>query len=270
MKYAISNIAWQSTEDEQIYKLMDKYNFTGLEIAPGKFFNPPYDALPLHINNKRNELLSIGISVISMQALLFGSQGLTLFESRKSRTSLLDYMKKAVVFAANIGAQNLVFGAPKNRIIPDNMPAKDAEDIAIDFFSELGEFAKDNNTVIGMEANAKEYGGNFINTTTEAIDLIKKVNSDGFQLNLDLSTITMNNTPYEPILKEALQFTNHIHISEPFLNHVPQGNTNHIEFSNLLKKMKYRGFISIEMKSTSESDNYDHVESSMKFIQNIY
>ena len=38
MKLAISNIAWETGEDEQVYALMRKYGYSGLEIAPTRFF----------------------------------------------------------------------------------------------------------------------------------------------------------------------------------------------------------------------------------------
>ena len=46
MKLSISNIAWDSMNDSQIYQLMRKYKFNGLEIAPTKIFSEnPYEKL---------------------------------------------------------------------------------------------------------------------------------------------------------------------------------------------------------------------------------
>ena len=38
MKLAISNIAWTAKQDETIYGVMKKHDFTGLEIAPTRIF----------------------------------------------------------------------------------------------------------------------------------------------------------------------------------------------------------------------------------------
>ena len=38
MKLAVSNIAWKEQHDEAVYALMRHYGFTGLEIAPTRFF----------------------------------------------------------------------------------------------------------------------------------------------------------------------------------------------------------------------------------------
>ena len=46
MKLAISNIAWTAEEDEQVYAMMRRYGYTGLEIAPTRFFETnPYEDL---------------------------------------------------------------------------------------------------------------------------------------------------------------------------------------------------------------------------------
>ena len=46
MKLSISNIGWTVEQDSQVYELMKKYGFTGLEIAPTRIFpEAPYEKL---------------------------------------------------------------------------------------------------------------------------------------------------------------------------------------------------------------------------------
>ena len=46
MKLSISNIAWKSEDDFKVYKLMKKYEYKGLEIAPTRIFSEqPYKKL---------------------------------------------------------------------------------------------------------------------------------------------------------------------------------------------------------------------------------
>ena len=46
MKLAVSNIAWDSVNDNKIYNCMKAIGFTGLEIAPTRIFpDAPYDCL---------------------------------------------------------------------------------------------------------------------------------------------------------------------------------------------------------------------------------
>lgn len=46
MKLAISNIAWGAEDDENIYDMMVRYGYKGLEIAPTRIFpTDPYGDL---------------------------------------------------------------------------------------------------------------------------------------------------------------------------------------------------------------------------------
>lgn len=44
MDLSISNISWSAEQDSQVYELMQKHGFSGLEIAPTRIFpENPYD-----------------------------------------------------------------------------------------------------------------------------------------------------------------------------------------------------------------------------------
>ena len=174
MKLSISNIAWKSEDDFKVYKLMKKYEYKGLEIAPTRIFSEqPYKKLTEakiwyeELNKK------YGFTISSMQSIWFGRQE-NIFNSVDERKILEKYTKQAIDFAATIGCKNLVFGCPKNR----NLIEGSNEEIAVDFFKLLGNYAYEKGTTIGMEANPTIYNTNYINDTKSALELIKKVDSN--------------------------------------------------------------------------------------------
>jgi len=115
MKLSISNIAWDSMNDSQIYQLMRKYKFNGLEIAPTKIFSEnPYEKLEEAKNWNKKLKKKYGFEICSMQAIWYGKQE-RLFGSSEEREQLENYTKKAIDFAKIIECKNLVFGSPKNR-----------------------------------------------------------------------------------------------------------------------------------------------------------
>jgi len=264
MKLAISNIAWQSSEDQKIYSLLHKLQIQGLEIAPSKLFNNPYQRTAQEISKRKEQ---IGLQIVSMQSLLFGYDGLHLFKDRESREKLLVHLKGTLDFAEAIGSRCVVFGSPKNRLIGESDPVE-ARSIAIDFFRSLAEYAKERGVYFLMEANPEEYGADFITDTAQAIDLIKEVNSAHFQLNLDLATITMK--AEEKIIPEAIPYAKHVHISEPYLNPVPQQRDYHERYAQLLRENNYQNWLSIEMRASSEDDNLNTVKHSLEFVKEVY
>lgn len=251
MKFSISNIGWTAEQEAQVYALMKKNGFTGLEIAPTRIFpDAPYDKLDAAGKWAVSLKEEHGFTVPSMQSIWFGRQE-KLFGSKDERVLLVEYTKKAIDFAAAINCHNLVFGCPRNRNIPEDAD----ENIAVTFFRGIGDYAASKGTVIGMEANPPIYNTNYINDTTSALDLIKKVNSEGFRLNLDLGTMIQNEEKIDE-LTGNVSLINHVHISEPGLKPIQERRL-HQDLINLLKKENYQGFVSIEMGKQDEIEQID-------------
>jgi sugar phosphate isomerase/epimerase len=252
MKFAISNIAWAESEDKELYALMREYEFAGLEIAPTRIFENPYEQSQEKLNQFRKYIEhDEKLSLVSMQSLIYNRPDLTLFETLEQREGLKSYLKKAIDFAAVLGIGNLVFGSPKNRVISDY---SSQYGIAINFFAELGEYAAKKGTVLSIEPNPEVYGTNFINTTKDALELVKNVSSTGLKLQIDTGTILTNNEEIN-VVAEGIDYINHVHISEPFLNKIDSKKKSfYVELLKTLGNLKYNKSISIEMKKTSISE----------------
>ena len=257
MKLSISNIAWTKENDAEIYELMQKKNFVGLEIAPTRIFpENPYAELEKAVQWKKK----LNFEIPSMQSIWYGKTE-KIFGTQNEREILLDYTEKAINFAEVIGCKNLVFGCPKNRYLPENAD----KTIGTDFFKKLAEYALKHNTVIGMEANPAIYNTNYINTTQDALNLISEVNSAGFKLNLDVGTIIENSESVE-ILRGKVHLINHVHISEPFLKPIQERNI-HVELAKLLQEEKYKNFISIEM---AKVEDLNILKQAMEYVKGVF
>lgn len=260
MKLAISNIAWNAKDDTTVYAMMRKYGYTGLEIAPTRIFETnPYDDLEVVKHWREAFETGEGFEIPSMQSIWFGKTQ-KLFEAEAQRQELFDYTKKAVDFAAVIHCGNMVFGSPKNRVLPDPTD-KAMWKQGVAFFKQLGDYAMNNGTAIGMEANPAIYNTNYINTTTEALELIREVESEGFLLNLDVGTMLENKEPIE-ILEGEIRVVNHVHVSEPFLKPVVMDSDRrhfHGELAAFLRENGYQGYVSVEMGKIEEVSVIDEI-----------
>ena len=67
----------------------------------------------------------------------------------EERQKLKEYTMKAIIFAEHLGANNIVFGSPRNRVISNADNFKQA----ILFFKELGNYACKHHTVLSIEAS---------------------------------------------------------------------------------------------------------------------
>lgn len=246
MNLSVSNIAWDAADDESMYAFLQSEGFGGLEIAPTQIFpEAPYDRLQEAKKFAEQLFFSYRLRIPSMQSIWYGRSE-KIFGSPQERGALLSYTKKAIDFAAALGCKNLVFGCPKNRV------SSHAEDIkiAVDFFKELGCYALQKNTVLALEPNPVLYGTNFINTTPQALELVKRVGCAGFLVNLDLGTILYNREKIEA-LEGNVGYVHHVHISEPGLEPIEHREI-HRALAQLLKAEDYGNFVSVEMKNTGD------------------
>lgn len=261
MKLAVSNIAWPIEESGEAYALMERYGFTGLEIAPTSLFpQEPYARLEEARAWQEDLQRERGFAVPSMQSIWYGRSE-KLFGSKEERDILLGYTKAAIDFAAAIGCKNLVFGCPRNRSIPEGTDPR----AALPFFKELGGYAHAKGASIGLEPNPPIYNTNYINTTEEALALIEQVDSPGFGLNVDVGAMVANGES-PAVLEGRVGLISHVHVSEPGLLPI-EARPLHRELCRLLEAEGYTGWVSIEM---NKSGGLPAVEKAMAYVGEIF
>lgn len=254
MKLSISNIAWASENDVEMYEYLHENGFSGLEIAPTRIFpSAPYDNL--EVAHKWSTQLQERYELVipSMQSIWYGHSE-KIFGSEAERQTLIDYTKKAIDFAEAIGCPNLVFGNPKNR---DTDNEERDWPIAIDFFRQIGDYAALHHTTIAIEPNPTIYNTRFINRTEQAADLVKQVDSEGIRVNVDMGTIIYNEEDLS-YLRNIPHLINHVHISEPYLNLIEEREL-HAQLFDILNELHYDRFVSIEMGNKGRIDQVKNI-----------
>lgn len=212
----ISNIAWTAEEDEAACELLASLGVGSLELAPTRYW-PALDAPPAgEPERKAAELRGRGFDVASFQAILFGRAELLLFDA-STRPGLRRYLRGAADLCAAMGARTMVFGAPKNRRVPEGMDRAEAHAIAVEFFRELAGHALRRGVVFGLEANPAAYGCNFCTHVDEVAEIVRAVDSPGLRWHLDTGEMAMNNEEVETILDRHGELVGSAHISEPNL-----------------------------------------------------
>lgn len=260
MKLSISNIGWEESLNEEILLYISNKGYSAIEIAPTVYIKEsPYDNTDKMIEIKEELKQKYNLDISSMQSIWYGKTG-NIFNERDAK-ELIEYSKKAIDFASQISCNNLVFGCPKNRCIPED---KSVSDI-IYFFKELGDYAYSKNTIFSIEPNPTIYNTNFINTTKEAFELVKLVNSKGLRVNVDFGTILQNNEDINTVINN-LSLVNHIHISEPYLEKI-KNRSIHKELSYKLKNNNYNGYVSIEMK---KQDSIEDIKQVIDYVYDIF
>ena len=155
-----------------------------------------------------------------------------------------------------------MFGSPRNRIIENR---DEQFEIGVEFFKELSEYSEKNNVFLSIEPNPIIYNTNYINTTEEALKLVKKVDNKYFGVNYDVGTAIYNNENIN-IIEKNLEKINHIHISEENLNPIKERDL-HKKLYDILRKNNYKKVVSIEMKN---NDNIGKLFLIMEYVSKIF
>jgi sugar phosphate isomerase/epimerase len=254
MKLAVSNIAWQPADRDAAYAILRDHGIDGLEIAPGLFFDGAGDPFVPTIEELSAALAPMeraGLRLVSMQSLLFGVAGAALFEGETARERLVAAMMRAIGLAERLSIPNLVFGSPRQRVIPADMTNSEAEEIAVATFRRLGDAAARARTCIAIEANPEAYGTNFLNRVAQAEAFVRQVDHEAIRLIVDVGALHMNGDfeQIEDIAVRALDVISHVHMSEPDLAAAPADIDQAARIFCALAKPGYRQWISIEMRA---------------------
>jgi sugar phosphate isomerase/epimerase len=194
---------------------------------------------------------------------------LTIFDHAQKRKETLDYLSGMIRLAAKLGAKVLVFGSPKNRRV-GNLSEVEIERIAVPFFRALGQVAMENEVTFCIEPNPTVYDCDFITTSRQGLELVLKVNSQGFGLHLDAAALTLSQEPIESAIEAAFGWLQHFHISEPQLAQIGTGRVDHGAFATTLARLHYKSWVSIEMRAEDPDLSLVNMISALKHCMNYY
>ena len=266
MRISISNIAWEKDEEPQIAELLRRLGVTAVDVAPSKYFQNMSSASDSDIRKVRNWWEERGISIYGMQSLLYGTKGLNVFGDRESQERLLAQLGQVCRIAEGLGAKRLVFGSPKNRD-RTGLTDSDAHDIALRFFSRLGDIAQSHGVVITLEPNPVCYGTNWITTTKEAHDFVKELGNPGISMQLDTGTVITNGEDTAEF-SEVEGAVGHVHLSEPKLLPLCLAPEEHNDVFRAAADIA-PGTVTIEMLTKGQGSTAELVERSVRKVQEL-
>lgn len=264
MALSISNIAWNPDQDRAVAKLLKNNDVHCIDIAPGKYFRNLRQTPLEEVLNIKRFWASHDISIIGMQSLFFGTCGFNVFGP--THVEMLSYLRRVCAVASVLGIKFLTFGSPKNRDC-SGLSTTETTDMALSFFYEAGNIAKNNDVIICLEPNPKEYGANFLTTTEEAAFFVKQLNHPNIGLQLDTGTLSLNNED-PSIIRKVQDVIKHIHISEPYLKPLGETQESHLLYSLFIKHLKCNK--TIEMLTDSCKDTLSTLHQSLTFAQKLY
>ena len=197
---------------EDVARRAVSLGYDGLEFMPDPV-NPPDP------ERMRKALERAGATLLVVNSGRMGSRDLALLgKDRNLRQRSLNAFKNLIDFGAYLKKRVCIGAECRGRENPGETP-EETQKITEDIFRELVEYAEKTKTVIMLEPTPFEHG--YIQTVSEAVDWVKRINSPYFNLHFDVQI----HRKMEPSLEFAIRAgegrPNHIHLYEE--NHWPPG-----------------------------------------------
>lgn len=291
---SISNIAWDAKDDLKVAQILNKHDVKYIDLAPSKYFKDFKEATITEIKQVKDTWKKQGISIYGMQSLMFGTNDLNLFGDNLVQSVMLDHLSSVCRIGDLLDARYLVFGSPKNRdcsVVEDDK----REGIALDFFYRLGEIAKHYNVKICLEPNPKLYGANFLTTTKDTFDFVRKLNHPNIRMQLDTGTMLVNHEAAS-VIEHVKDMIGHVHLSQKNLtalgdscedvsdvsintadkvsNNIISSKLSCIEeehecLAEVLNQTEIKVY-TIEMLTNKDNDPLNAIDRAVSFAKNVY
>ncbi|MCM1038207.1 MAG: sugar phosphate isomerase/epimerase [Ruminococcus sp.] len=247
-------------------KKLRQRHWDAIEVAPSRIWEDFRRISSQERRKYKEKILGYDLKICSLHSLFWGIQEPKLFGTKLEQQAFQDYMKELVDLAVDLDSKVMILGSP---LVRDRRKYEygQAMDIAVAVIQEVAEYALKNKIKILIEPLTKKET-NFINTHSEGLELVRKVNSEGFGLHLDAKAITAENTKIEKIILDCKEYIRHFHINDPNLQQIGIAADYHKKIGEMLQKIDYSGYVSIEMRMT---DKYrDCIEQSMEYVELYY
>ena len=267
MLLSFSNIGWNSDEEDDLARFLSGQGIARIDIAPGRYFTDPEQASASDVASVKALWRNRGFTIQGMQALLFGTVGLNLFDDAEG----VMFRRLAAVcrIGGGLGARALTFGSPRQRDRGDRTYDEAAE-IAVAFFRRLGDVAAAEGVIICLEPNPSIYGCNFMLSTDEAAAMVDGTDHAAIRLQLDVGALAVNGEEAEDVIGRHASLIGHVHASEPHLVVLGDGGAPHGPAAAAIRRYRPELVVTVETAASANEPHRDAVARSLGVAKRFY
>ncbi|HEV2126827.1 MAG TPA: sugar phosphate isomerase/epimerase family protein [Chloroflexota bacterium] len=251
MKFGTCNEMFEGWDIPRQFESIARTGYQGVEIAP---FTIASNVTTVPAAQRR-EVASVakanGLEVIGLHWLLVGPEGMYITDPDPVvRERTVEYLKELMRFCADVDGQVLVFGSPKQRNLKEGVTREQARAWLIDAFQQVLPIAADAGVTLCLEPLPPPEC-NFIQTTSEAIDVIEAINHPNLRLILDVKSMSgeqqLTGSPIPDTIRRVAPYVAHVQANDANLGYPGSGEIDFVPIFRALRDVGYDGFVSVEV-----------------------
>lgn len=236
MNLAISNLAWDNPNENQIFKHLNSLGINKIEGVLSKLGN--WDTIDgRKIVEYKNYLSSNSMEVKSLQSIFYN----TGISDIKETNKIISHIEKLISLSEILEVNVLVFGSPNLR-----KNSVGIDEYLIELFYKIDSLLINTDIELSIEPNMKEYGGDFFIKIKDIVSFIEDNNFKKIKTMIDTHNLDGEGDDVCESLIKYKNLINHIHISEKKLSPITPSNS-HTLFSDELKNNNYTGIVTYEV-----------------------
>ena len=248
MKLAICQELFEDLDWEQQCQLIAEAGYTGVEVAPFTLAARISDVPASRLQQMRKVAEDFGLTILGLHWLLAKTTGLHLTTADAAvRRATAEYLVELGNACSALGGNVLVFGSPAQRNLEHGMRREQAlENAAGVLRTALPDLAG-----IGVRICLEPLTRNetdFINTCSEALELIEMVDHPGCCLQQDVKAMLGAERDSIPILiQRHIDRVGHFHVNDTNLLGPGMGDTDFRPILRALVDSGYDRWVSVEV-----------------------
>lgn len=251
MKFGTCNEMFEGWDLARQFEFIAATGYQGVEIAP--FTIAP--SVTEISTDQRREVAAMaqanGLTVIGLHWLLVGPQGMYITDKDAVvRARTVEYLKDLMRFCADVSGRVLVFGSPKQRNLQPGVTREQARQWLIEGFQEALPVAEKASVTLCLEPLPPPEC-DFIQTTGEAIDVIKAIGHPNLRLILDVKSMAgeqqLTGSPIPDTIRRVAPYVAHVQANDANLGYPGSGEIDFVPIFRALHEVGYDGFVSVEV-----------------------
>ncbi len=256
IKFGVCNEMFEGWKIEDVFQFASQTGYHGVEIAPFTLADSVEEISSSQRRRIREEALRSGLEIIGLHWLLVKPEGLYINHPQEEiREKTSQYLQELIKFCHDLGGRIMVIGSPHQRNILPGISYQEAWELAKKTLLECLPLAEEKNVYLCWEPlSPKET--NFINTSQEAVKLIKEINHLHLRLILDVKAMSSEKKTYSEIIREGSEYLFHFHANDDNGLGPGFGKADYKEIAQTLKAINYSGYLSVEVFDFSLGAEY--------------
>ncbi len=245
-RYAICNELFAPLGAGEVAAAVAALGYQGLELAPYTLAARVTDLTPADRAQIRAQVEAQGPVIVGLHWLLAHTEGLYLNDPEPTvRERTLRYLLAEVDLCADLGGEVLVFGSPAQRNPRPGFSMADAWAWTVEAMYRCGERAAQHGVTFCIEP-LPTYECAFITSVDEAAELVNCVGNPGFRMMVDAKAMSYDERPVAEQIRLVAPLMRHMHVNDPNLAGPGMGNLDFRPILNVLRELRYQGWLSVE------------------------